>query len=181
MDDEFFNLLYLLWEETQDRDRWPDLLAKWTDLSKDEASVILDREQVSDETLRQVAEANGYTIEEVKYGRLLGEDKIKDRNIQYLLGQLKHGEGQKLADEIDVASETVSKWRQGDYSPSSKNTEKILSYFRAPDVNISKDPLFLMMKPMTGEMIRRDLQDKMGESEISKLKKYYDAIVKLIS
>jgi transcriptional regulator with XRE-family HTH domain len=182
MNPPYMNLFYLLWRESRDIRSWPGLLAEWAEIQRTEAKRIIENRSVPDEILSRVAEAKDYTVEELHYGALIGSEQIAEENIKYLLDKLRHGEKKKLAEQIGVTPETVSQWSRGNQLPRSKNREKIKSYFGIENaVDLEEHPLFLVQRPLTDEMRRRDLREKIEEADEDSIETYYDALVKLLT
>ena len=177
----FVNMLYLLWQENPNPSKWPGLLSRWAEISQQEANRVLEYGEIQDDILNKVAEANRIEAEVLRYDLMISQGEMVSENVKYLLDKLKHGEGKELAERAQVAPETVSKWKQGDQTPTFRHRAKIKEYLGIEQhVDLGEDPLFLVREPLTDKMRRADLHDHISTADRGTIGKYYDAIKKLL-
>ena len=181
MNTAFLNVLYLLWQADKDPDRWPSLLARWAGIGQREAEPILEGDKVRDDILDKVAAANRIEAEVLRYDLLVGAEEIVRENVRYLLSKLEHGQGKELAEHTQVAPETVSKWKQGEQIPTPRHRQEIKEYLGVErSVDLKEVPLFLLRDSLTDKMRRADLRDQIDAADKETIRKYYDAIKKLL-
>jgi len=181
MSTAFVNVLYLLWEADQNVEAWQELLAEWAEISITDAERMIEDREINDVALRRVAQANHIEEEVLKYEMMISQEEMVRENVVYLLAKLKHGESKKLAEYVGVAQETVSKWKQGEQIPTSGNRGRIKEYLGVErNVDLAEDPLFLLQDPLTDKMRRADLHVQVREADRRVIRRYYEAIKKLL-
>jgi transcriptional regulator with XRE-family HTH domain len=102
-------------------------------------------------------------------------------NVSYLMRALPQGEQKKMAAEIGVAEETVSRWAKGKVPPNSGNVKDILRYLRIQYVpDFSEAPLFLSLQPV-GQYAQRDwLKKRLEALPAQELGRLFPALEKLL-
>lgn len=159
---ENINIRYLLWRsEEQNRQNWAPLLASWLRCSPEKARQILLGEKLSSEQFSRLLERIPVTVDEGEFFNrsLLELDRIDiaRENVQFLLGQLRHGEAKRLGVALSVSDHTVSEWkrwrRKGGIEK--QHILGLARYFGIdPRVSLYAEPVFLWTEPV-GEKQRR--------------------------
>lgn len=181
MDASYLNLLYLLWTEQNDPEKWPGLLAEWGDVSQREAARIIDEQDVDAQLLETVAGQVPFTVEDLRYTTLPSKEEVLHENIRYLLSKLEHGGAKELASAIGVAQETVSNWKKGKQLPTQKHRDAIGDYFGvAESLDLESDPLFLQQEALTDQMRRNELRQMIESAEKDTVEKHYESVKKLL-
>jgi transcriptional regulator with XRE-family HTH domain len=182
MNTALINVLWLLWREGVEPERWGEELAKRTSFNPQETARMIEEEELADEVLQKIATQQQISEEEIRYGSLLSREDMLRENMKYLLLSLEHGEAKKLARKIGVAAETVSNWKKGRQLPSSRNRQLIKDYFGVPDsVDLEGEPLFLKQGGFSDEMRRKELKGLIETAGEETVLRYYEAIKKLLS
>jgi transcriptional regulator with XRE-family HTH domain len=146
------NLRYLLWKNKVKRSLWAEQLASWANCSERRAESLLRTGRITAQEQARIAESTDVSEESLRFSRLIEERSVDvlSENLKHLLDSLPYGGNKKLADELEVDPQTVSRWRSGRQLPRPSHLLGISRYFALPiGTHLDADPIFLSLSPVT--------------------------------
>ena len=189
------NLKVLIWQSKTDFEQsYPEYIdfisqqcrmrpGRLRDILRDKATINAQEES----SLQRYFEKLGFDSYAISYDFLYADvieqskDDLLDKNIQYLLNSLKHGQNKAFTDAIGVNASTVTRWKKGLTKPDRYALTQIARYYGFPDVNFMKTSfLFLDLDPVSVQQKKdecKNLIDAMSKEDFEAL---YPAIMKLL-
>ncbi|MEO0373760.1 MAG: hypothetical protein AAF329_03865 [Cyanobacteria bacterium P01_A01_bin.17] len=177
------NLRYILWQQDKPQENWELEVATWAKCSEERALELLKHTQPSEPESEAISQATNYSQDELVFSNLLEESglDIWQENVAYLVNSLAHGENSKLAKALDVASSTISKWKNRQQRPEKTHRKGLYSFFEVPGlIDLEKDPIFLDLSPIFATAQRAWLHRQIDQLKGKTIQALFPALERLL-
>lgn len=178
---ENLNVRYLAWKVKPDPMKWPDVLRKKASFSKERAMAVISGDSIRPEERKALTEGFSVNLEDLTTSRLLGLSRrdIRRENFKYLIRGLPQGGRKRLAEAIQVAQETISRW--GKKPPNARNASLIMRYLELDTtIDLGEVPVFLSLRPIGQFAQRRWLKERLEEISPQELSQLFPALKRLL-
>jgi transcriptional regulator with XRE-family HTH domain len=180
---ENLNIRYLVWKENPDPTRWPELLRKNVSFTIQRANSVLRGSKLTSKERAAVVE--GFNVEEEAFvtSRLFGMSTtdLLMMNLKHLMKEIPRGSRKKMAKELGVTPESVSRWSTSQNPPSTNNMALLLKYFQLDSsLNLNETPYFLSLSPVGHFSQKRWLKERIDKISAPELSKLFPALEKLL-
>ncbi len=177
------NLRYLLWKRGIKREQWIEEMIRLTGCDGRRAeSLLLGGETLTPDEQRQIVANTPWSEEDLQYSRLVEQEgaSVLAENLKYLLDSLEHGKKKRLAEELEVSPVTVSRWASGEQLPQRDRFARIGRFFELEEgKDLEQDPLFLSLLPISYQMRRTWLHQRIDQLHQSTLHRLFPALERL--
>ncbi|MGZ0710093.1 hypothetical protein ACWPKO_17320 [Coraliomargarita sp. W4R53] len=177
------NLRWIARSFESNPDRWAEVLAKKVRHGVIENRMILLLMGVESKPadLDVFEDFLGYSREELQVAHLYEQDSpLIASNLAYLVGAIPRGQAKRLAAEkIGVRYEQLVRWGKwpSDKSPHPHNLRNLLKFHGIdPDLDLTKEPLFLSMEPISGYAQKKWVEMRVEEMSASEMATLYPAL-----
>jgi hypothetical protein len=178
------NVRFLLWRAKLNRPEWIGTAASWFGCTVARAARILDgREEPKAGEAQRLLEATEQDDQSFPFVRLAEgtERTILGENIRYLADALEHGHKQKMCASLGIHRSTLARWIAGTSKPSRSKQLVLLAYLSLPaTTDLSEDPLFLSLDPVSSAERRDALRRSLDRLDDTTLNELYPALKRLL-
>jgi transcriptional regulator with XRE-family HTH domain len=158
------NVLFACWQQTVDRDKWPDLLVKWLKggapkqggelrtLQVIAEGFLLGDTELDHQQTETVAQSLHRDVQELMFENWAAAEPglILRENLRRLIGNSGVETKGELAKLLGVSAATLSRWISGHQEPDTRARRAIVSLFGLrSDEELEQTPLFLSYTPVT--------------------------------
>ena len=180
---ENLNVRYLAWTINKKSHSWVNVLKKKAGIPETRARAILRGAPLTNSERIAIAEGFSVVLDDLVSDGLFGfhGPELYRENIKFLVCQLPHGEGQKMAQYIPVTKKTVSEWKKTGITAKAKPS-KILQYLGLDmGIDLYNIPLFLSLDPIGKFEIKNWIIDHLNNISSDELIRLFPALKKLLS
>ncbi|MFY9811615.1 hypothetical protein [Aquabacterium sp.] len=150
------NIRYRCWEAEPNRQMWPSMLAQWLGMSSDQLSqavaILCGERDPTPAQIDLLAAQLALDPQDLMFGNLVtqrGPNEVLKQNVIRLLDGRGEINQNQLAETLDVAPATLTRWRKG-VVPDKSAKEALVKYFGLSGLEeLEKRPLFLSYTPVT--------------------------------
>ena len=154
-------------------------------------SILRDKEHITDQelvTIRSFFRNYSDNLSGLQYDYLFSsliehsKEDIFEKNLQYLLSTLEHGENAEFAEEIGVNPSTLTRWKQGKTKPDKYALSQIAKYFGIKDVDeLRTQFLFLELEPVSTRQKKQQCKKMIDEMDKEAFEAIFVALGKLLN
>lgn len=179
------NVRYLLWQRDRDRSHWPEILCRvmgggWDD---EQARQFLEDGELTEDEVRDIAEAFNYAEDELRYARLVEQSgaNILIENLTYLFEALGHGGKKAVAQALGAHATTISRWLAGSHEPPESTQRHLVEWLGLDaDADLRRVAVFLSYLPVSLPARRAWLHGRIDALAPDELRRLYPALRKLL-
>jgi hypothetical protein len=164
---------------------WHTLLAQLCGLPRESARQLMNQEQQpAEEIAGKVALGFGVDSESLRFHFPVLKLPASNLNlsVKRVLSELPHGWGKRVAKDIGVRPEQLSRWGNGEVAnPEITNVRTLLKKLSMePDLDLEAIPLFLSLIPVAPVARKRWMQEKIEKMPPEELERFIDPIARML-
>lgn len=164
---------------------WHILLAQVCGLTHASARQLMNQEeQPSEEIAGKVALGFGVESESLRFHFPVLQLPASNLNlsVRRILEELPHGWAKRIAKDIELRPEQLSRWRTGEIAnPEITNVRLMLKILSMePDLDLETTPLFLSLIPVAPIARKKWMQEKIEKMPPEELERFIDPIARML-